>query len=49
MKQLTLLRHAKSVQDPAYAVDRERPLAERARADAEALGRFFAQAGSCRT
>jgi phosphohistidine phosphatase len=44
MKQLTLLRHAKSVQDPSYAVDRERPLAERGRADAEAMGRFFAQA-----
>ena len=44
MKQLTLLRHAKSVQDPSYAVDRERPLAERGRADAEAMGKFFAQA-----
>jgi phosphohistidine phosphatase len=44
MKQLTLLRHAKSVQDPTYAVDRERPLAERGRTDAEAMGRFFAQA-----
>jgi phosphohistidine phosphatase len=44
MKQLTLLRHAKSVQDPSYAVDRERPLAERGRADAETMGRFFAQA-----
>lgn len=44
MKQLTLLRHAKSVQDPSYAVDRERPLAERGRGDAEAMGRFFAQA-----
>jgi phosphohistidine phosphatase len=45
MKQLTLLRHAKSVQDPTYAVDRERPLAERGRADAETMGNFFAQAG----
>jgi phosphohistidine phosphatase len=44
MKQLTLLRHAKSVQDPSYAIDRERPLAERGRGDAEAMGRFFAQA-----
>jgi phosphohistidine phosphatase len=44
MKQLTLLRHAKSVQDPAYAVDRERPLADRGRVDAEAMGKFFAQA-----
>jgi phosphohistidine phosphatase len=44
MKQLTLLRHAKSVQDPSYATDRERPLAERGRADAEAMGKFFAQA-----
>jgi phosphohistidine phosphatase len=43
MKQLTLLRHAKSVQDPAYTVDRERPLAERGRGDAEAVGKFFAQ------
>jgi phosphohistidine phosphatase len=45
MKQLTLLRHAKSVQDLVYAVDRDRPLAERGRGDAETLGRFFAQAG----
>jgi phosphohistidine phosphatase len=44
MKQLTLLRHAKSVQDLAYAVDRERPLADRGRVDAEAMGKFFAQA-----
>jgi len=44
MKQLTLLRHAKSVQDPTYAVDRERPLAERGRGDAEVMGRFLAQA-----
>jgi phosphohistidine phosphatase len=44
MRRLTLLRHAKSVQDPAYAVDRERPLAERGRLDAEAMGRFFSQA-----
>jgi phosphohistidine phosphatase len=44
MKQLTLLRHAKSVQDPIYAVDRERPLAERGRGDAEVMGKFFAQA-----
>jgi phosphohistidine phosphatase len=44
MKQLTLLRHAKSVQDPTYLVDRDRPLAERGRGDAEALGKFFAQA-----
>jgi phosphohistidine phosphatase len=43
MKQLTLLRHAKSVQDPSYAVDRDRPLADRGRGDAEAMGRFFAQ------
>jgi len=44
MKQLTLLRHAKSVQDPTYAVDRERPLAERGRGDAEVMGKFLAQA-----
>jgi phosphohistidine phosphatase len=44
MKRLTLLRHAKSVQDPIYAIDRERPLAERGRGDAETIGRFFAQA-----
>jgi phosphohistidine phosphatase len=44
MKQLTLLRHAKSVQDSAYAVDRDRPLADRGRGDAEAMGRFLAQA-----
>jgi phosphohistidine phosphatase len=44
MKQLTLLRHAKSVQDPIYAVDRERPLADRGRGDAEAVGKFFSQA-----
>jgi phosphohistidine phosphatase len=44
MKQLTLLRHAKSVQDPSYLVDRDRPLADRGRGDAEAMGRFFAQA-----
>jgi phosphohistidine phosphatase len=43
MKQLTLLRHAKSVQDPTYGIDRERPLAERGRVDAEAMGRFLAQ------
>jgi phosphohistidine phosphatase len=44
MKQLTLLRHAKSVQNPAYTVDRERPLAERGRGDAEVMGKFLAQA-----
>lgn len=44
MKQLTLLRHGKSVQDPAYATDRERPLADRGRRDATLLGKFFAQA-----
>jgi phosphohistidine phosphatase len=44
MKQLTLLRHAKSVQDPSYAVDRDRPLADRGRGDAEVLGKFLAQA-----
>ena len=45
MKQLTLLRHGKSVQDPAYATDRERPLADRGRRDAALLGKFFSQAG----
>jgi phosphohistidine phosphatase len=45
MKQLTLLRHAKSVQDLIYSVDRERPLAERGRGDAEKVGQFFAQTG----
>jgi phosphohistidine phosphatase len=44
MKELTLLRHAKSVQGPAYTSDRERPLAERGRGDAEIMGKFLSQA-----
>lgn len=44
MKRLTLLRHAKSVQDPTYTSDRERPLAERGRGDAEVIGKFLANA-----
>ncbi len=44
MKLLTLLRHGKSVQDPAYTMDRERPLADRGRRDATLLGKFLARA-----
>jgi phosphohistidine phosphatase len=45
MKLLTLLRHTKSVQDPAYPIDRERPLAARGRDDAPLIGRQMARAG----
>ena len=44
MKLLTLLRHAKSVQDPTFAIDRERPLAPRGREDAPIIGRMMARA-----
>jgi len=39
---LTLLRHAKSDRDPKYATDFERPLNERGRRDAPAIGRHLA-------
>jgi phosphohistidine phosphatase len=45
VKLLTLFRHAKSVQDPAFAVDRDRPLAPRGREDAPLIGRMMLQAG----
>jgi phosphohistidine phosphatase len=44
MKLLTLLRHAKSVQDPTFAIDRERPLAPRGQEDAPIIGRMMARA-----
>ncbi len=44
MKQLTLVRHAKAVQDPSFAADSERPLADRGRAEASLVGRFLAHA-----
>ena len=46
MKLLTLFRHAKSVQDPAFPVDRERPLAPRGLEDAPLMGKFMARAGA---
>jgi phosphohistidine phosphatase len=44
MKLLTLFRHAKSVQDPSYPIDRERPLAPRGREDAPLIARMMARA-----
>ncbi len=46
MKLLTLLRHAKSVQDPTFAIDRERPLAPRGQDDAPLIGKAVARAGA---
>ncbi len=40
MKLLTLFRHAKSVLDPAFPIDRERPLSARGREDAPLMGRI---------
>jgi len=44
MKLLTLFRHAKSVQDPAFPIDRERPLSSRGLDDAPFMGRIMRSA-----
>lgn len=45
MKQILLLRHAKSSWDDSSLKDFDRPLADRGRRDAPRMGRFLKQAG----
>ena len=45
MKQILLLRHAKSSWDDSSLEDFDRPLAERGRGDAPCMGRFLKQVG----
>jgi len=37
-----LVRHGKASKDPDYAIDAERPLTDRGRADVDAMGQFMA-------